>query len=506
MKQFHRMQSMVRFLIGLTLLAGCTQDDLITEKTLDTQAFSVSVTDIGYAPMDASGTKATETNLVTAFTVGDQIGLFAVANGQIATTVNNLRLTAQDNGSGGLIWKTSTGENAPNIADGVYYAYYPYRSTLSGSLVPSASTASAFFANVMSSWTVSSDQGTYANYTANDLMISQASLSGGTLSFGMTHCMALSIIKIPANIYTFNNTNPSIPQYIIPLSGSKFNDFVPLFLKQNSYYFLHKPSQASPVYSGSYTNYFGVKKGWEITLNGSAGKYKTYVVNESASVGRAHNLQTGDFLLSDGTILPKTATLSSTDRTNCIGVILKPGFDSSLDDNHYKTKEGATTIPSSTIHAYVVAKRPYDLAKTWAVPSYQTTAIGTSNNTSDFRGYGNSQILKAYAAQLGIGPDLQTIFPAVNYATYGYEFFFDDAPTFTSGWFLPSIGQLEYCYQNRTVIVASMQKIDASFAWKSWYWSSTENGSSAYYYSFSQGNKYSQDKNDTNYLLPMLVF
>lgn len=504
MKRFTHLKPILFWALSMTLLLSCSQEEELTDKNPHSAFLALTVTDTGYTSPDGSLTKATEDNYVTTFTVGDKIGLFAVKDAQIQSGVNNLQLTAKDNGSGGLIWKTSTDGNVPCIEGATYYAYYPYQASLVGTLTPSATTSALFFDDVISSWPISDDQSTYAKYTANDLMTAKASPSGYTLSLGMTHHMALSVIKTPAKVYTFTNASPAIPAYTVPYTN-EFSNQKPYPFKGNEFRYLHKPSSTAKLL-GIYVKGTGTKVEWEVPLNSTAGGYKSYTVDASESSSSSHLLQAGDFLLADGTILPKTATLTSTQLDNCIGIVLKPGFDSSLDDDIYKTKEGSTAISSSNIHGYVVARRSYDGAKTWATPSYQTTVIGTSNNTSDFRGYGNSQKLKAYAAQLGYGPDLQTIFPAVNYATYAFEVFFEVAPTFTSGWFLPSIGQLEYLYQNRTTLLTSLQKLDSSFSWRPYYWSSTESGANAYYFNFSVGQKYANNKSDTNWPLPMLVF
>lgn len=273
----------IHIVTGLLLAAAglwsCSSEDTLDVGT-DTpagQTFSISVADGGYS--SATGgihTKAAEQSYQTVFTAGDRIGVFAVKNNQVITQVNNLCLTAADNG-GTLEWKDANG-NAPLKFEGAaYYAYYPYQSTLTGSLDASATDAAGFFANVIGNWTPVTDQSTYEKYTAQDLMVARGSISGGKITFGMEHRMALVVIDLPETKYSFSNT-PAISDYITDPLDTRFDNYSPYRMSDGRYRYLVRPGSTATL-TGGYTDASGTVKGWSIAPSISGGNYNTYTID-----------------------------------------------------------------------------------------------------------------------------------------------------------------------------------------------------------------------------------
>lgn len=341
-------QRSLLFMLFLPVVAGlgltsCSGDDLEGFQEEGTQRFSINVTDRGYiSTRDGIHTKAVENGYTTEFTAGDKIGVFAVKGGQIITEVDNLCLTAVDNG-GTLEWKDASG-NAPLKFDGaVYYAYYPYQSSLTGMLVLTATDADGFFANVVSNWTPSTDQGVYTKYTTQDLMTAKGVISNTELSFTMQHEMVLAVIELPGTRYEFSNTNPTVSDYIIDPQDSRFDNYRPCKMTDGTYRYLVKPGSTNKL-TGSYTNASNAAKGWEANPAGiSFGSYKTFKVDGGiANVISGYNLQVGDYMLKDGSLVSKDATLSPTQKANCIGVVywidpdgINHGKIVSLDQQNY---------------------------------------------------------------------------------------------------------------------------------------------------------------------------
>jgi uncharacterized protein (TIGR02145 family) len=224
--------------------------------------FSVSVFDGGFSSTEKDmQTRASESGLSTIFTAGDQIGVFAVKDGAIRTEVNNLCLTAAMDGSQ-LAWKDAGGNAPLKINGAVYYAYYPYRSTLPGAPDASATNAAAFFAGIIANWIPATDQGTYAQYTAQDLMTATSSISSGGLSFSMQHKMALVAIELP-----------------VVASISQFNNYTPYKVTDGIYRYLVNPASL-PAPAGTYTTTSGAARNWKINLAGiSTGSYRLYRVD-----------------------------------------------------------------------------------------------------------------------------------------------------------------------------------------------------------------------------------
>ena len=80
-----------------------------------------------------------------------------------------------------------------------YFLYYPFKSSLSGSVTTSATDAGTFFSGVISSWTPASTQNTAALYKAQDLQVGM--MVNGT--FTMAHTMGLAkVTRASKNIAT----------------------------------------------------------------------------------------------------------------------------------------------------------------------------------------------------------------------------------------------------------------------------------------------------------------
>lgn len=159
----------------------------------------------------------------------------------------------------------------------------------------------------------------------------------------------------------------------------------------------------------------------------------------------------GDFYYSDGSW---STSLVTREGVEPVGVIFYIGEASEYGDNasYYKTKDGSANLPE--FHGYVVALRdatyfdgvhhsvPFSFYNSW------DDGCGCSVSDTDFLGYNNTASIKARADRDfgGLSPD-ESNFPAAYYAA---EYFDTQvaAPAQSSGWFLPSAGQLKYIYDH----------------------------------------------------------
>lgn len=366
---------------------GCSEEDALpggNTPDSDRCPMTVSVSDGGYTAIhpSAPGTRAAEDSYTTRFTAGDKIGLYAVKDGAIVAS--NVCLTAADNGSGGIAW---TGNVYYEGAGTKYYAYYPWQSTLSGSPNASATDASGFFANVISQWIPATDQGTYAKYTAQDLMTG-SSTSGSkqpdgtySLSFTLTHAMALVVIETPTTKYKLTDASGnSLPDYDIPAPDTRFYGFTPCSLA-DTYRYLVKPSQSGAGdLMGSYTATTGgttATKEYAVTQNGlTAAGYALYKV-DGGITEIPHTLQAGDFYYSDGGIVSgETDTPPS---EGCIGVVY-------CVDNSFITNNSTKKSEGGFIHGLVVALKDASTSSDWynagsAASNYGNTVAAPSGSS-----------------------------------------------------------------------------------------------------------------------------
>lgn len=203
MKQHHSIFLLSAASLACTLilmLAACTPDalDELPSAGTDSDAhpLTISVSDGG---MYATGqTRAQEHGYQTVFTEGDRIGLYVVNNGTL--DVENLCLTLRSgkwtlpDGVSQLFYSTHKS----------YHAYYPYRDD--GYMYDKVSPGNQdFFESAVDAWKVNTDQSTYAQYTASDLMTARGEYYGikYTLSFEMKHRMSLFILQVPATKYNY---------------------------------------------------------------------------------------------------------------------------------------------------------------------------------------------------------------------------------------------------------------------------------------------------------------
>ena len=470
------------------LLTACTQEELPLPGANDAAPLTITVTDGGYAlTTSADGsrkaaTRATEDGYRTEFTAGDACGLYIVRGG--AVVYDNVKLTATAGTDGSLAWQPEAGVTlAGGMAGEHYFLYYPYRANMTDKVTASATSDEEFFAPLISGWQPEADQSDYAaGYTASDLMTAKgtASQTDGklSLSFAMTHRMALAVIEMPKTVYKFTDTG--IPDYTVLTAADFTAEAKPCRNSDGTYRYIVNPAAAQPVsLTGSYDN---GKKEFTITPNGIVtGNYKTYKV-DGGWKEITHNLQAGDYLLADGNLVGKDETLTTGQQADVIAIVFHAGHHAN-DGSDYSS----TGIGSEKCHGYAVALTDATSSSCmWGVYGtelgcYPTDGSGNKQNNYynpdiDWNGYAWTQkiITQGAGGKENLNATEQAGYPATYYAVVDYETKVK-APTNSSGWYLPSIGQMWNVYQNRSSLFDD--KTGVSGLQSDWYWSSSE-----YYY------------------------
>lgn len=466
------------------LLASCTQEELLLPESDNAIPLSVTVTDDGYVSTDNAVTRVAENGYATNFTAGDACGLYIVRGGKLLCT--NIKLTATTVGSS-LQWQPPTGTTlAGGLKNEKYFLYYPYQSNMTGKVDAAATDAAGFFAPLVNGWQPKADQSTYANYTASDLMTAEgtATLRADgklVLSFSMTHRMALAVLGMPKTVYKFTNT-PAISDYTVTAQANLTGSVKPYAIaSDNTYRYIVKPSTDITV-TGSYA---GGRREFSQTMNVAAGNYKIYRAGGSTTV--QHNLQSGDYLLCDGSLLSKGTTLTALQKAECVAVVFHAGHHTADVSNY-----SGTGIGQQKCHGYAVALNDavpdaetceyYLLGKSssidesfiWGMASNPIGCFpeGQDNESypeKDWSGYAWTQKIIAAGGNDKVYGLPES--PITYFATLTYEEK-EAAPKNSSGWFLPSIGQLESISDNfcspSSVLPAVMTFFSAE------YWSSSE--------------------------------
>ena len=461
---------------------SCSQDKLaVTPDVGGTDTLTITVTDGGYRSTPGSNgasaeqpqTRATENGYRTEFTVGDVCGLYVVRAGKVV--LSNVKLIADPSTDGSLKWLPGIGITlAGGMADENYFLYYPYQADMSGKVDVAATDAEGFFAPLVSGWQPKADQSTYAAYYASDLMTARgtATRNGGSLnlSFSMTHRMALAVIEMPTLTYIFNNADVAIPNYAAAMSADfTDSDVRPYGISPGTYRCIVNP--AAGAAASIIGEYDGGSKGFYFSVDGiAAGSCKTYRID--GAMTKSYDLQAGDFLCKSSSgswyIVPKAEKPGS----ECIGIVFHVGHHASDQSNY-----SSTGIGQQKCHGYAVALKDATSKCMWGEEGTNlnnySSLISFENLDIEWSGYNYTQAIISHAGGKDkLNATQETGYPATYYAVVKYQNE-TPAPTGSSGWFLPSIGQMWKIYQQRgllTSVVGSTGLISP------YYLSSTEYG------------------------------
>ena len=460
-------------LLCIAALCGCTEGDEPIAAT-DGSTLTIHATADGFTAADGADTRASENGYITTFTAGDEIGVFAVKNGAVIADCKNVKCIRNADGS----WSADALAPVYYYIDAQYFAYYPYKSELPAENITDVSGIVDYFNK-----NIATDQGTYDNYTAWDLMTAALVLPDGnkTLSFSFTHQMSLIEISLPVQKYktsdaadayeyaepainaTFSITKEDAPTPIIPYNTGK------------GVYRYIVPAETSCTVAGEFQKVAGTTIGYKSsTLSLSTGKYKllnvTYDGAPTTITERA--LAAGDFYYSDGGIVPGDA--QSPPSTGCIGIIFWVG-DATKEDRTLKADHKGCT------HGLVIALTEY--VKFWQGRNSPSVQNWLDNNKRDvylsvytmdnIQGYNNTKATEEFNKGVNSGDIVYGVDEVINYRKTV------SAPSTSSDWYLPSAKELTLW--DRDAINNKLSKISgATTISASDYWSLTEDNNSAW--------------------------
>ena len=392
----------------------------------------------------------------------------------------NVKLTATGQG-GNIVWQPDAGVTLIGGLQGeTYFLYYPYQADMADKTDATATTDdAAFFAPLISDWQPAEDQSNYATgYAASDLMTAQGAVATSSddiisLSFAMQHRMALAVIEKPNTVYKFTNAT-TIPDYTVT-SSLDFTDSKakPCLMTDGTLRYLVNPASTALGITGSYVD--GLKE-FTVTPSGiTAGQYKTYKVDGGANEIQ-HNLQVGDFLMADGTLVSKDVTLTNEQKANVAAIVFWSPAETdptsrttpaSLTDDKIRTADfpncnhGLAVAVKNTTYSGSEAmawQDPYEFVKDFQSGNnfthknksqFASIASGTdaTANINRILGYQNTQVLLAYNNYCTKnGKESYIVKPAASIAEFALA---NPAPAGSTGWYLPSLKELHIlCYKD----------------------------------------------------------
>jgi len=424
----------------LMTLSGCSSDEALTgDNSTAVQSMKINVSDGMFTSVDNNGAKtcATDSGTGTSFGATDAVGIFVVkSDGTLALT--NAKYTYD--GTSKWLNSNST-EYLPYYEGAKYFAYYPYQASLASTKYDATkTTAETFFGTLISTWAPAADQSTQANYTAQDLMVSMATVdaSTGSCSFALSHQMSMVEIDFPQVHYTYNGAD--VYRFTFDAPNKPYN------IADGKYRLLVNPNTSLSVTGKIQYNSTDatMTKGWKISgAAPAASKYKIYKYNGASAflseTKRDFCFGTaipGNYLYSDGT----TGTSGTPPAgTTVVGIV----FSNQISSAEYN--KGYT-------HGYALALTDASAAgPTWG-PIYPDAGL---TKVTTFAGYYND-INSGYTGTVTKGYNSSnSTYPAWQ-AANNYNV---DVSKFTnSGWYLPSIGQWwDVCANLGKVDLTSMQ-------------------------------------------------
>lgn len=470
---YHLLQAALLMLLA----ASCTQEEFPAAQD-KAQQLTISVTDGGYASAEGKTTRAVENGYTTEFTEGDACGLFVVRSSYQDKKMiySNVKLTAErDAATGSLVWKPEAGTTlAGGLQDEVYYLYYPYRADLDNTVISKLLENAIkdpqlpFFYPLANNWPVKTDQSSYADYTASDLMTASCTptLDNGTLrlNFVMTHELSLAVIEMPKTVYKF--TNARVPDYTIPSEATFASAAKPLRMTDGTYRYLLPASL--PTIEGSYD---GGNRVFTITPSDDpiSGKYKRYKIDGAATTVKNYTVQRGDYLLADGNLLPRETAVTEEQKANIAAIVFWTPADTdpagrktpaNLTDDKIMAKDH----PNCT-HGLAVSVRNVSTGMEWqeydwfhgSVQKFQKSDEFNPTDKTDYasivqsgeernyiRGYQYTKMILAYNYYCMRIKKLNLMVKPVNtLANFSDS---NPAPKTSTGWFIPSAKELYMLY------------------------------------------------------------
>ena len=433
MKNYFMKSSMMLMAVSAAL-ASCTQEDVLqntpAQPSDNELKLSVSTQDF---VSDAQGRAITNNDKTrtSKFENGDQMGLYIFSEDR-EVLCDNLLYTYTDG-------KWTTDKTIYQYKNAQYVAYFPYCKDLSG--VTGAESITEYFkVNILS--TVS--QTNAETYEQADLMIATTSqVDGSNVNLTLAHQFSMIELNVPCRKYITSATDGF--QYAAPVKMKvEINEKTELYRAADGVYRMIVAPGTTPTIVGSVEydenmpiNFSSKSEG--VTMNAlAAGTFTQFNVTckdpavqglpvDDATGRYIRPLQPGDYYYSDGTIYPYTeGTVDQPITEGCIGVIFEVG----------------TGAPGTDwTHGSVLA-----LTNAW--PDWSEWGGASEpiegNNTSGFiddtekRNFLMSKMdgykMSAYFTKGAMS----------RVKVYGTEDSYPDykAPQTSSGWYLPSTGQL----------------------------------------------------------------
>ena len=427
------------------MLTACNQENVSSDMANSGNVLSISVSQNDFSPVDAESRAVTDlTNRTTTFENGDKLGLYVVSNADGSYHYENVPFTYNEGA-----WTSASTIYYYKNSD--YIVYYPYDENLQ--LTVGETGVSGAIKTVFESKADFYTQNTADAYEAVDLMMAEVeNPSAANVNFNLAHKFSMIEISVPVRKYItekeyngekFEYNAPVKLEWTSPLAYGE-NKITPYAAGKGVYRFIVKPGTDVAVNIDGYVQYeeepfnFSNNNAALTLTEGSFKHYKVTVDGISNDV-TVRDLKVGDYYYSDGSIYPYGDQTGEHDLKNpmvegCIGVIYQVA-----DHTYTQGDNGGIAVVgvngTEWIHGNVVALNSVVGTTKWGANTLSdesnnyTSTVDSKINLAlitDMRGYelSNDDYFK----------NQEAVADALGYQV--------NTPSGSSGWYLPSAGQL----------------------------------------------------------------
>ena len=250
------------------------------------------------------------------FNANEAIGLYAVSkDGKVV--IPNIKLVKKQDDQGNPIWKTENNKRFLFTTNYKYFAYYPYSATET-TIDKEATTAAAFFKDMIDKWEPAKAQNEKKTLVSQDLQVASGVIEpdASTLKFEMAHSMGLAVLNRESKSvtkhyildgytsYTWDNgTTTLIPSDTLSNSQKLYATTNTQGVK------VIKPSVVSTFSSTSTGN-----EAWsgDVNITAAANGVGTGTATIKATkVDYTYTMEVGDIYYSDGAMTHQSEALAS---------------------------------------------------------------------------------------------------------------------------------------------------------------------------------------------------
>ena len=427
-------KSSVALMVVSAALVSCTQEEIVQNDVPTRQTLNISVNTQDFVSEDGSrATTGIDAGRTTVFAEGDEMGMYVISNDGRTVICNNEKFvyngTAWEAANELYYWKNAN-----------YIAYYPYNADLTAQNITKVEDIKTKFAEPVDFYT----QNTAEAYEKADLMLAEVnSPANGTIQFDLAHQFSMVEINVPVRKYVtktgYNYTAPVSLNWDTPLTIDE-KAVTPYSTGKGSFRFivpsatdLELTLNGHLVYDEGIPVNFGSSTESQ-TINLASGTCKVYNVtyDKVSSDVVTRDLEVGDFYYTDGSIYPygdcSSNDLTKPVKNGCIGVIFEVG-------------NGAST--TSWTHGSVLALTTCNEAWSADNKTLESNVVtGISEVLTLNNGFQISHELSSILRETDIPNQ------ALNFGTTEATKQYAAPSVISSGWYLPSIGQLVTVVKN----------------------------------------------------------